>query len=318
MNIGLIGLGYWGKNLYRNLITNNQINNIYILDFKVKKFDKRSDVVFFSNKKKFFNEHKNIDAFIIATPASTHYEFLIECLKLDKHVCVTKPFTSNYNQIKKIKKNFKNQDKIFLDHTYLFHSSIRYMKSLIDKKKIGKLIYYDSERISFGKFYNDVDVIDDLAVHDLYILDYLLDGEMPNKIAVNSHNIFGNKNFISTISLKYLSGFFANIKVSWYSPIKSRRILLAGNKKIIEFDDNESDKKIKVYNKGIELTPQKKINQLLYRTGEIEIPNIFHKESLSVMINDLLKFSQDSRKNKNLFNHGDRVMKVLNQIKYKL
>ena len=82
------------------------------------------------------NWWKNIDAFIIATPASTHYEFLIECLKLDKHVCVTKPFTSNYNQIKKIKKNFKNQDKIFLDHTYLFHSSIRYMKSLIDKKKL--------------------------------------------------------------------------------------------------------------------------------------------------------------------------------------
>ena len=91
------------------------------------------------------------------------------------------------------------------------------------------MIYYDSERISFGKFYKDVDVIDDLAIHDLYILDSIMNGKMPTKVMVTSHNNFGNKNFLSNITLKYQSGFFANIKVSWYSPIKSRRILLAGN-----------------------------------------------------------------------------------------
>ena len=160
------------------------------------------------------------------------------------------------------------------------------------------------------KFYKDVDVIEDLAVHDLYILDYLLKGEMPNKIKVNSHNIFGNKNFISNISLNYKSGFFANIKVSWYSPIKSRRILLAGNKKIVEFDDNENDKKIKIYNKGIEYKPKMKINQWLYRTGEIEIPNIFHKESLSLMISDFIKYSKSRTKKYDIFNHGERVIKV--------
>ena len=186
------------------------------------------------------------------------------------------------------------------------------------KKKLGKLIYYDSERISFGKFYNDVDVIDDLAVHDLYILDYLLNGEMPNKINVYSHKIFGNKNFISNISLKYPSGFFANIKVSWYSPIKSRRILLAGNKKIVEFDDNESDKKIKIYNKGIQHKPKKKLNQWLYRTGEIEIPNIFHQESLNVMINELIKFSRSKSSNNKIFSHGKRVINLLNKIKKKI
>ena len=141
---------------------------------------------------------------------------------------------------------------------------------------------------------------------------------MPNIIKVNSHNIFGNKNFISNISLKYASGFFANIKVSWYSPIKSRRILLAGNKKIIEFDDNENDKKIKIYNKGIEYKPKKKINQWLYRTGEIEIPNIFHKESLSVMIDELIKHTRSKKKSNDYFNHGKRVIKVLSQIKNKI
>jgi predicted dehydrogenase len=258
MNIGLIGTGYWGKNLLRNLLIHQKVNKINVLDFNLKNIKKSPHIEYFDNKKKFFSI-KDIDIYLIATPTKSHFSYITECLKLDKFVCITKPFTTDYKQVQKLQNNFKNTNKIFLDHTYLFHSSIRYMKSLVSKKKLGKLIYYDSERISFGKFYNDVDVIDDLAIHDLYILDYLLNGEMPNKIRVNSHNIFGNKNFISNISLNYPSGFFANIKVSWYSPIKSRRILLAGNKKIVEFDDNENDKKIKIYNKGIEYKPSKKL-----------------------------------------------------------
>ena len=317
MNIGLIGNGYWGKNLLRNLLIHQQIKKIFVLDFDLKSIKKSPNVQYSNDKKKFFS-NKEIDIYIVATPTKSHFDYINECLKLDKFVCITKPFTSNYNQAVKLQKNFKNVDKIFLDHTYLFHSSIKYMKTLINQKKLGKLIYYDSERISFGKFYNDVDVIDDLAIHDLYILDFLLNGETPNKIKVNSHNIFGNKNFISNISLNYPSGFFANIKVSWYSPIKSRRILLAGDKKIVEFDDNENDKKIKIYNKGIEYKPSNKINQWLYRTGEIEIPNIFHQESLTVMINEFINHSKSLKKDRSIFKHGERVMNVLRKIKKKL
>ena len=317
MNIGLIGTGYWGKNLLRNLLIKHEVKNIFVLDTNIKNIKKSHKVSYFKDKKKFFSL-KEIDAFIVSTPTKYHYEYICECLKIDKFVCVTKPFTSNLKQVLNLKKKYKNTHKIFLDHTYLFHSSIKYLKSLLIKKKLGKLIYYDSERISFGKFYNDVDVIDDLAIHDLYILDFLLKGKMPNRIQVNSHNIFGNKNFISNISMKYPGGFFANIKVSWYSPIKSRRILLAGNKKIVEFDDNESDKKIKLYNKGIDYKPSNKINQWLYRTGEIEIPNIFHQESLSIMISEFIKYSKSKKKNYDIFKHGERVMKVLSQIKKKL
>ena len=256
MNIGLIGLGYWGKNILRNLITNDQVLKVYVYDIRLKKTGIKKNISYINNKKIFFSS--DIDIFIITTPTRSHFSLIRDCLKLNKIVCVTKPFVSKPSEVIYLEKNFKTLNKIFLDHTYLFHSSVRYLKSLVDNKKLGKLIYYDSERISFGKFYNDVDVIDDLAVHDLYILDYLLNGEMPKEINVYSHKIFGNKNFISNISLKYASGFFANIKVSWYSPIKSRRILLAGNKKIVEFDDNESDKKIKIYNKGIQHKPKKK------------------------------------------------------------
>ena len=135
---------------------------------------------------------------------------------------------------------------------------------------------------------------------------------------VNSQRIFGNKNFISTITLNYPSGFFANIKVSWYSPIKSRRILIAGDKKIIEFDDNERDKKIKIYNKRIEFKPTNKINQMMYRTGEIEIPNILHQESVSLMIDELINYSQNSKNNHKIFDHGKRVMMVLSKIKSKI
>jgi len=317
MNIGLIGLGYWGKNLLRNLLTHQQVANIFVLDTNLKNIKKSPNVIYYENQKKFFLNN-DIDIYIISTPTKFHYKYIEKCLMLDKFVCITKPFTSNFDQVKKLQNKFKNTEKIFLDHTYLFHSSIRYIKSSIKKKELGKLIYYDSERISFGKFYKDVDVIEDLAIHDLYILDYLLSGEMPNKISVNNHNIFGNKNFISNISLNYKSGFFANIKVSWYSPIKSRRILLAGNKKIIEFDDNESDKKIRLYNKGIEYRPSNKINQWLYRTGKIEIPNIFYQESLTVMLDELIEHAKSRKKNNRSFNHGKRVMMILSKIKKKL
>ena len=140
----------------------------------------------------------------------------------------------------------------------------------------------------------------------------------PKKILVNSQNNFGNKNFLSNISMTYASGFFANIRVSWYSPKKSRRILLAGNKKILEFDDNESDKKIKIYNKGIEYNLNKNINQWLYRTGSIQIPNIEYKESLEIMINEFVNFIKRKKNNFDNFNHALRVMKVLNQIKKNL
>ena len=317
LNIGLIGLGYWGKNIYRNLLHSNKVNQIHILDTNELKPISNKNVYIYFESKKFF-QNKQIDIFIITTPTGTHFKYLKKCLELKKNVCVTKPLTKNLEQLSKLKFLFDNTNQIFLDHTYLFHSSIRYIKKLVDNKRLGKLIYYDSERISFGKFYSDVDVIDDLAIHDLYILDFLLKGEMPSKISVNSHNIFGNKNFLSNISLTYPSGFFANIKVSWYSPIKSRRILLAGNKRIVEFDDNESDKKIKIYNKGIAFKKNKNINQWLYRTGSIEIPNIAHQESLEVMLNDLIKFNNQKNKNFDIVNHGYRVMKVLSQIKKKL
>lgn len=316
MNIGLIGLGYWGKNLYRNLLITDKVKQIYVLDFQVKNFKKNKKVSFYQDSNLFFN-NKDIDAFIISTPTSTHYKYLKKCLTLDKFVCVTKPITKNISELLKLKKEFKNINKIFLDHTYLFHSSIDFIKKYVQKKQLGKLIYYDSERISFGKFYKDVDVIDDLAIHDLYILDHIMKGQIPYKVLVTSHNNFGNKNFLSNITLKYSSGFFANIKVSWYSPIKSRRILLAGNKKIIEFDDNESDKKIKIYNKGIEYK-KKNINQWLYRTGSIEVPNIMHKESLSVMINDYINFIKNKKKDYSKFKHAERVMKVLKLVKEKL
>ena len=313
MNIGLIGLGYWGKNLYRNLLISSQVKKIYVLDTQNKNIKKDKRVSFFLDPKVFF-KNKDIDAFIISTPTSSHYKYIKKCLQLDKFVCITKPITTNIDQLTRLKKEFKNINKIFLDHTYLFHSSINFIENLVNKKKLGKLIYYDSERISFGKFYKDVDVIDDLAIHDLYILDYILKGKIPNKVLVTSHNNFGNKNFLSNISLRYSSGFFANIKVSWYSPIKSRRILLAGDKKIVEFDDNESDRKIKVYNKGIKYST-KNVNQWLYRTGSIEIPNIAQKESLAVMLSEFINFANKKDNNLDQFNHAERVMKVLKLIK---
>ena len=248
MNIGLIGFGYWGKNIYRNLYNSDSIKKIFIFDIDKKNFKENKKANFYINSDKFFNE-RDIDSFIIATPTSTHLKYIKKYLNLQKKVCITKPITKTYSELLDLKRNFNNCCNIFLDHTYLYHPTINFIKNLLLKKKLGKLIYYDSERINFGKFYKDVDVVEDLAVHDVYILDYLLNGKLPNKIITTSHKNFGNKKFLSNITLKYKNGFFANIKVSWFSPLKSRRILLAGKNKMLEFDDNEIDKKLKIYDK---------------------------------------------------------------------
>tara|TARA_B100000579_G_scaffold373406_1_gene337034 strand:- start:247 stop:657 length:411 start_codon:yes stop_codon:yes gene_type:complete len=134
MNIGLIGLGYWGKNILRNLIINDQIGKVFVYDIGFKKNDLKKNISYVNDKKKFFKE--NIDIYIITTPTKTHFTLIKDCLDKNKTVCITKPFVSKPSEVFFLEKKYKSINKIFLDHTYLFHSSIRYLKSLVKKKNL--------------------------------------------------------------------------------------------------------------------------------------------------------------------------------------
>jgi predicted dehydrogenase len=313
MNIAIIGLGYWGKNIYRNLLSSPNINKIYYHD----KYENKQFKNFIQNEKDLFNEQNNIEAYFVASPTNTHAYYIDRILSKNKYVCVTKPFVKSTIELKKISKKHKNTNKIFLDHTYLYHPAINKIKKIIEKNIIGKLIYFDSERISFGKFYHDQNVIEDLAIHDLYILDYLTGGKKPKSIQVMKSKNYGNKIYFSNIFFKYQDDFMANIKVNWLSPFKSRRIIIGGKKKLLIFDDLSSDKKIQIYDKGLVAIPKSKTEPWEYRIGDINIPFVNNAETLGIMIASFIEFCKKKSK-KNIFdhfNHGLRVIETLDRIK---
>ncbi len=313
MNVGIIGLGYWGKNIYRNLLSSPDVDKIFYHDKnEIKQFKN-----FIAKEKDFFNEQNNIEAYFVASPTNTHAYYIDKILSKNKYVCVTKPFVKSAKELKVISKKHNNINKIFLDHTYLYHPGINKIKKIIEKNTIGKLIYFDSERISFGKFYHDQNVIEDLAVHDLYILDYLTGGKKPKSIQVMKSKNYGNKIYLSNIFLKYQNGFIANIKVNWLSPFKSRRIIIGGKKKLLIFDDLSSDKKIQIYDKGLVTIPKSKADPWEYRIGDISIPVLNNTETLSIMIESFIKFCKRKNKKNSFdhFNHGLRVIDTLDRIK---
>ncbi len=312
MKIGLIGYGYWGKNILRNLNNFNNIKSIYCLDKNI--YRNYSNIFFYDNEKIFFN--KKIDLYIIATPTKTHKKFIEKCLNLDKFVCVTKPVLKSNKELNLVLKKYKNANKLFADHTYIFHPSIQIIKRLIEKGILGKVIYYDSERISFGKFYEDNDVIDDLAIHDMYLLSYLFPNEKFVKCKTSYSKNFGKKNYFSNITLKSNRNFFANIKVNWFSPFKSRRIIIAGNKKTLVFNDLLPDEKLKIYDKGIELKNLEKNKIWEYRIGKIETPYVPLKESLNVMLKTFFKFALGNRVETDI-SHIKKVFKLHELIKKK-
>ena len=305
INVGLIGYGYWGKNILRNLKNFTNINNIYCLDHLNYKNSKK--IFFYKNEKLFFKTP--IDVFIVATPTRTHLRFLKKCLKLNKHVCVTKPVFKNLKQLNSLDKKFYNLDKIFADHTYIYHPSIIFIKNLIKNNVLGKIIYFDSERISFGKFYEDNDVIDDLAIHDLYLLDYFFPNDKFTYSRKSVSKNFGNKIYFSNIALRSKKNLFVNIKVNWFSPFKSRRIIISGEKKTVVFDDTLTDEKVKIYKKGIKMKNFKKQKTWEYRIGGMEVPYISPKESLNIMLQNFFKFSSGNKVPTN-FNHIKRVFKL--------
>ena len=237
IKVGIIGLGYWGPNLYRNFSSNKNCKvtaicdldkkrsrNFLKLDSKLLYFEKYSDLI----------KHKSVDAVVIATPVATHYKIARNALKNKKHVFVEKPLCNNSDDCKKlIKYSKKYKLKLFVDHTFLYTDAVKKIRDLTLRNDFGETIYYDSTRINLGLVQNDVNVIWDLAVHDLAILDFIKE-EMPTYVsAVGKKSINSKPISIAYLTLKYKSNFVAHINVNWLSPVKIRKTLIAGTNKMI-------------------------------------------------------------------------------------
>jgi predicted dehydrogenase len=290
IKIGLIGFGYWGPNLARNFSVNPDLELAAICDFsedrlkKAQRFYPHTHLC--STVDEFFNI-SDLDAVAIATPVASHYELAKRALKKSRHVWLEKPMTEKVVQAEElIELAQKARKTLLVDHTFVYTGAVRKIKQLIDQGELGKLMYYDSTRVNLGLFQQDINVIWDLAPHDISIMDYL----MPfKKLAVSATGLhfFGDGLVPKSLLTIYLDGnLVAHINVSWVSPLKIRQTLIGGTSKMIVYDDNQPSEKVKIYDKGVELnsTNKEEIYQLKvqYRVGDMCSPKLEDHEALAL------------------------------------
>jgi predicted dehydrogenase len=317
MKIGVVGLGYWGPNLVRNFLSHKLVEKVIACDF-----DKDRLTMI---KSKFYsiettNEYcklleSDIDAIAIATPVDSHYDLAKKALEAGKHIWVEKPFTSSRVQAEELIKIADSKKlNIFVDHTFLYTGAVQKIKELIDRNELGDVIYFDSVRINLGLFQHDVNVVWDLAPHDLSIMNYVLDCKEPLAVSasgVSSYNYFEN---IAQMSVHFKdSSCFAHFHVNWTSPVKIRRIMIVGKKKMLVFDDLVNSEKIKIYDSGVEFKSPESIHNALvqYRTGDMYSPQISHIEALSSAVKEFIDSIIEKRKPLTDGKNGLDVVEIL-------
>jgi predicted dehydrogenase len=285
LNIGVIGYGYWGPNIVRNLQALNSVKVVGISDKSETSLQRASRAYPSVPVTKDCSElilSPDVDAVAIVTPVWTHYDLAKQALSNGKHIFIEKPFTSNSRQAEElIELAEKNGLTIMVDHTFLFTGAVRKIRQLVDENVLGKLYYYDSTRVNLGLFQHDVNVLWDLAPHDLSIVDYLIGKKHEAVVATGANHVNGLAD-VAFMTVYYPDHVIAHINVNWLSPVKVRTTLIGGEKKMLVWNDMEPDEKVKVYDKGAQLVGREGVYELLvnYRSGDMWAPRLEVTEAL--------------------------------------
>ncbi len=291
LNIGVIGYGYWGPNIVRNFAKSNKTIVKLICDLNpnsLSRAKKDFPQVSVTNKLDKIFESSSIQAVAIVTPVSTHYKIAKQALYNDKHLFVEKPFTSTSKEgLELIKIASSKKLKIMVDHTFLFTGGVLKIKELINKNILGKILYFDSTRINLGLLQNDINVIWDLAPHDFSIMDFLIKERPTHLSAVGSDHFRRGFEDVAYVNLFFKSNMIAHFNFNWISPVKIRSTIIGGSKKMIIWNDLETNEKIKLYDKGVKINNKDKSNKLLvdYRFGDMWSPKIELTEALETEAN---------------------------------
>jgi predicted dehydrogenase len=295
VKFGVVGYGYWGPNVVRNLDRLETAEVIAVCDKSPsarKKIVKAYPDVLVTEDAAELMSSPDIDAIAVVTPVWTHYELAKAALLNGKHIFVEKPFTSNAAQAQELIELAAQRNlKIMVDHTFLFTGAVTKIKQLLDDGSLGKLYYYDSTRVNLGLFQHDVNVVWDLAPHDLSIIDHL----------------------IENITVYFPDKVIAHINVNWLSPVKVRTTLIGGEKKMLVWNDLEADEKIKIYDKGVNVTSREGLYDLLvhYRSGDMWAPQI---EQVEALTRELAYFVDCIANDKTPVNDGEAGLRVVRML----
>jgi predicted dehydrogenase len=316
VKFGVIGYGYWGPNVVRNLAALEGAQVVSIAEMSPSargRAQKAYPGVRITHDAMELITSPDVDAVAVITPVWTHYELAKAALENGKHVFVEKPFTSNTAQGEALIELARRRNlTIMVDHTFLFTGTVKKISQLLDEGTLGKLYYYDSTRVNLGLFQHDINVLWDLAPHDLSIMDHLIRAK-PEAIVATGQNHLNCHADVAYMTLYFPDKVIAHINVNWLSPVKVRTTLIGGEKRMAVWNDLEADEKLKIYDKGVNITNREGVYELLvsYRSGDMWSPQIEQGEALR---NELLYFMDCVSSGKQPFNDGCAGLRVVGML----
>ena len=293
VRMGVIGYGYWGPNVVRNLSALDNCELVAVCDKSPAALKRAARAYPGVHATKEFSDvlrSPNIDAVAIVTPVWTHFELAKAALENGKHVFVEKPFTSSVHQAEQlIELAERKRLRIMVDHTFLFSGAVRKIRELVDAGALGPLYYFDSTRVNLGLFQHDVSVVWDLAPHDLSIMDHVIRAK-PEAVVATGGKHFNGLADMAFITVYFPNNLIAHINVNWLSPVKVRTTLIGGKDKMLVWNDLEPDEKIKVYDKGVDITNGEGVYDLLvsYRSGDVWAPKVDQTEALKLELGSFI------------------------------
>jgi predicted dehydrogenase len=318
VGIAVIGYGYWGPNLARNFAKSEGARLVAISDLDPAKLAAATRLFAGTTQTtdcRDVLDDSRVDAVAIATPVHTHYDLALAALRAGKHVLVEKPLAQTSAQVRHLVEEAERRNLVLMvDHTFIYTPAVRKIRELIRDRSLGDIYYYESTRASLGLFQTDVNVIWDLAVHDISIIQYILDDAPVAVSATAVSHLAGNPENIAHISLFFRSNCIAHISVNWLSPVKVRQTFIGGSRRMILYDDLESTEKIKVYDKGITLSRStESMHQLRigYRAGDTWAPHLPATEALETEAEHFVSCIRDGEAPISDGASGLRVVEIL-------
>jgi predicted dehydrogenase len=318
IKVGVIGYGYWGPNLVRNFMEAPGSTVVAVCDLRAERLVQLNarypTIKTLTDCRQLF-EDPEIDSIVVATPVSTHFDLAMAALKADKHVLVEKPLAANSEQGRQlIEEAARRQRVLMVDHTFVYTSAVRKIRDLITDNALGDIYYYDAVRVNLGLFQHDVNVIWDLAIHDLSIMDFVLPTKATAVSATGISHVPGQPENVAYITLFFDNPQIAHVHVNWLTPVKVRHTLIGGSEKMILYDDLEPSEKVKIYDKGITVSqsPEAVYEMLVsYRSGDMWAPRLDATEALQTEALHFIDCVENNKKPETDGCSGLRMVKIV-------
>jgi predicted dehydrogenase len=316
LNIALIGFGYWGPNIAKNIALSDKANLYAICDTRPARLELARKMhpaaLLVSDYRELLADPK-VDGLALATAPQANCQLALAAIAQGKHLFIEKPMTATSAEARAVAEAAEKAGLIVhVDHLMVHNNIIRYIKEMLDKGELGEMLYYDSSRMNLGPIRTDVNAMLDLAVHDLAVIDYLSGGKTPLSLSAVGSAGYGRQESLTYLTMKY-EGFMAHLRSSWVSPIKERRIIIGGTKKMLVFDDVKLIDKLTIYNSGIEVNRAEQYGEYEYkvRTGDIFIPYIEFEDSVLASVEHFVACAKSGKPSLSSPAQAIRVIEIL-------